>query len=247
MTRAQLLKRRLRQIEANHGVFVAVVCLPLVLWHIYVNAPAAAADWPDPTGIAFDRKYGVSTCGIIPVAELGAEAPNWVYGHDYQAVEVFDMQALLAEFRIDYSNTVFIDLGAGKGRVVMFASELPFKRLIGVEMSAELADIARNNLAIFAAARRDGRERTIMQDDAARFPLPQEPLVVFMYNPFSVPVMQAVIHNLTASARARPRRILVIYFRPELSEMWTFAPGFRLVGAGERYRIYEHDPDRTSA
>jgi hypothetical protein len=241
MTRMQILRRRIRQLTANHGAVVTLSYLPELLWQTFVVGQPCA-HWPDPSGIEFDATYGVSTTGITPIAHLEVDTPNWVYGLDYQAVEVFDIESLLAECAIDYPHTVFIDLGAGKGRVLMFASVLPFKHLLGVEISAELVRIAEHNLAVFARTAGCSRDRVIMQGDAASFVFPPEPLVIFMYNPFSVPVMEAVIANLVESVRLQPRRIIVIYFRPELSSMWLTAPGFRQIASGERYRIYEHDP-----
>src|SRR6185503_12151373 len=41
----------------------------------------------------------------------------------------------------------FIDFGCGKGRVVHQAARWPFRRVIGVEVSPELAEIARAGLA----------------------------------------------------------------------------------------------------
>src|SRR5437763_11062946 len=41
---------------------------------------------------------------------------------------------------------VFVDFGSGKGRVVYQAGRLPFRRVIGVEVSEELNRIARRNL-----------------------------------------------------------------------------------------------------
>ena len=42
--------------------------------------------------------------------------------------------------------TVFLDVGAGKGRAMLVASEYPFLRVEGVELNPKLADIARRNI-----------------------------------------------------------------------------------------------------
>src|SRR6516225_8353137 len=41
----------------------------------------------------------------------------------------------------------FVDIGCGKGRALMVASAFPFRRLVGVEISPELCEIARANTA----------------------------------------------------------------------------------------------------
>src|SRR3712207_1940229 len=41
---------------------------------------------------------------------------------------------------------VFVDLGSGKGRVVLAAARFPFKRVIGVEIAESLNEVARANV-----------------------------------------------------------------------------------------------------
>src|SRR4029450_218589 len=52
----------------------------------------------------------------------------------------------------------FVDFGCGKGRVVHQAARRPFRRVIGVEISPHLAEIARTNLA---ARRHEHRCRNV--------------------------------------------------------------------------------------
>jgi predicted RNA methylase len=174
------------------------------------------------------------------LSRLAVRERNWVYRFDYQAVEPFDMEALLQEFRIDYPATVFIDLGAGKGRVLMLAAKLPFKQIIGVEISVELIGIAAGNLRKFCACEEQTPPVELVRVDAASYRFPTDPLVVFLYNPFTVPVMQQVIENLAGSCCRVTRRVIVVYFRPELAEMWDYAPGFSLVKSAARFRIYDN-------
>jgi hypothetical protein len=47
--------------------------------------------------------------------------------------------------------------------------------------------------------------------DATEFALPQDDLVVYFFNPFSVPVLSCVLDNLLASLEAHPRRVILIY------------------------------------
>ena len=40
----------------------------------------------------------------------------------------------------------FVDLGSGKGRTLLMASDYPFRRIIGVELLPSLHQIAQENL-----------------------------------------------------------------------------------------------------
>jgi len=230
--------RRFSQLRAKQGLGPALAVAPLLLWNALLGE-GRDRTWPDESGAAFDAEHGVETRGIISIAALDIDDPNWVHGFDYQAVEVIDLGAVLAPLEIDYPRTTFIDLGAGKGRVVMLAAALPFRRLLGVEISPELARIAIANLARFGPMEHSASEWEIVRGDAAQFEFPADPLVIFMYNPFTHPIMRSVIANLVDAQASDRRRIVVIYVRPELDQMWELAPGFREVARTARYRIYE--------
>ncbi|MFT4582355.1 MAG: SAM-dependent methyltransferase [Gammaproteobacteria bacterium] len=213
--------------------------VPLICWSTVCGRGGARDHAIDPLGEAFDSRHGVDTTGIISLSALSIADPNWVYGLDYQPVEVFDFASLFAELAVDLPKTVFLDLGAGKGRAVLLASQLPFKQVVGVEISPELASIARSNVEKFARFKISDLQTEIVCSDVADIQVPLEPLVVYVYNPFTVPIMEQVIDNLINSVTQQPRRILVIYFRPELAEMWDYVAPFSLLRSTPRYRVYE--------
>ena len=104
----------------------------------------------------------------------------------------------------------FVDYGSGKGRVLLPASEYPYRNVIGVEFSPALHLIAENNIEI---RRRRGRIkcRTVQSIcmDATEFDLPQEPLVLFFFTPFEPPVADRVIGAINADFRKNPRPIQI--------------------------------------
>jgi len=242
MKRLRILARELKQAASREGTIVAGCLLPQLLWRAVRYPGGQEIGELDAPGEAFDRRFDVDTCGVIRISHLAVSDRNWVYGFDYQAVEPFDMGALLEGLSIDYPASVFIDLGAGKGRVLMLASKLQFKQIIGVEISAQLAGIATRNLRIFRAREEHTPPVELVRLDAASYHFPADPLVIFLYNPFNVPVMQRVIDNLVESSLRAARRVVVIYFRPELAEMWDYAPGFSLIKSSARFRIYDNEP-----
>jgi SAM-dependent methyltransferase len=168
----------------------------------------------------FDLRFGpgIDTEGSIPVSDLDdVESPNWVYGAAYEPIQIASLTDLLDPLAVDYEDTVFLDLGSGKGRAVLMACALPFKRIIGVEFSPSLHRAARQNVERF---RGRIREPELVSGDAVAFPIPDDPLVLFLYNPFRAPVMRQVVAHVASSFRVHPRRIVVLYFRPEYA--WLF-------------------------
>ena len=118
------------------------------------------------------------------------------------------------------SRNVFVDLGSGKGRVLLLASQLPFCRVEGVEFARELHDVASRNLIEWT--RLGGRSDRIRahHGDAAEYRIPDEPCVFFLYNPFGDPVLSRVLDNIEASYVKRPRVMYFVYVNPELRQLF---------------------------
>ena len=64
------------------------------------------------------------------------------------------------------------------------------------------------------------------------FELPLKPFVLFMYNPFEMPVMRRVLARLTSSLIAAPRQAIVIYANPMHGRVFDRSPAFELVAEG---------------
>lgn len=114
----------------------------------------------------------------------------------------------------------FVDFGCGKGRVVHQAARRPFRRVIGVEVSPELADIARTSLA---ARRRRHRCRDveIVVSDVTQFRVPDDLTIAYLFRPFSSEVLGAVLQGIVESIDRHPRRVRLIYVWPTRSARST--------------------------
>ncbi len=110
---------------------------------------------------------------------------------------------------IRYEDFTFIDLGAGKGRVLLVASRFPFKRLIGVEFARELVETARRNIERF------GCRAEVVHADAADYRFPSENLVVYLYNPFGPEVLRPVLSYLREISTGR--EVYLVYLNPKNS------------------------------
>jgi SAM-dependent methyltransferase len=95
----------------------------------------------------------------------------------------------------------FIDFGCGKGGVVQQAARRPFRRVIGVEISPVLAEIARTNLA---ARRRQHRCRSveIVVSDVKEFSVPDDLTIGYLFHPFLDETLDAVLQSIVDSMTA---------------------------------------------
>ena len=115
---------------------------------------------------------------------------------------------------VDLTTFTFVDLGSGKGRVLLMASMHPFARIIGVEVQPELEAIARHNIEIFSRPGQLCRRIESLCADAREYDFPRENLVLYLFNPFPAYVLREVLEKLAASARSTPRPIFVLYNAP---------------------------------
>ncbi len=117
---------------------------------------------------------------------------------------------IFKHLRLDFKRFTFVDMGAGKGRVVLAASAFPFTSVIGVEFSPALCRIAKNNLVKCRFLRQRAQRIQVTECDATEFAIPDTPCIFFFYNPFSFEFMNLVVCNILESYRKSPRDIYLI-------------------------------------
>ncbi len=155
----------------------------------------------DPGSHPFDTAFGVETGGFISWRDLQSGSASDPYISGYLGVVPSICRRMIDAVESP-AHYVFTDYGCGKGRAAIIASEQPFRRVIGIEIVDQLAETARRNAAIIANnfPRRPAIE--IVHDDASHYELPLEPLVMFFFQPFERPVMQAVLDRLERSGES---------------------------------------------
>ena len=83
----------------------------------------------------FDREHGTDTVERVALADAGAQGTNIAEGKVYWPVARAQFLASVSRLSISHGEFAFIDLGSGKGRALLMASELPFRQIIGVEFA----------------------------------------------------------------------------------------------------------------
>ena len=63
-------------------------------------------------------------------------------GRELAKLVIDQWQQTLAETPHGIQDYTFLDIGSGKGRVLMLASDAPFRHIVGVELSPALTAIA---------------------------------------------------------------------------------------------------------
>jgi hypothetical protein len=74
--------------------------------------------------------------------------------------------------------------------------------------------------------------------DATAFPLPADPLVIFLFNPFPESGMRQVVANLDQSLREHPRPVFVLYHNPLLEHTLGESAPLRKIAGAPQYSIF---------
>jgi SAM-dependent methyltransferase len=193
------------------------------------------------SGQRFDAEHGVTTEALVFLGELDPDAigPSLRYATHYEPTPVAQAEALLDASPLAPKGATFVDLGAGMGRIVLLAARRTFRTVIGVEISPALVEIGRENLACANDPGRVSRDVRIVRADAAEYRFPAGDLVVYLYNPFRAPILEAVLAALTRPIKKR-REVVLLYHTPVERETIDGSEAFELVrdlGFGVVYRL----------
>jgi SAM-dependent methyltransferase len=176
----------------------------------------------------FDRKYGTDTGGYLGPEELVKGRENDALNHGYSAIAPSVFHEAYKRWRETLhavSGRVeaysFVDVGAGKGRALLLAAELPFRKVIGVELSEELSHIAQKNVVRWNRVIRPKSKIRAIQGDAAKFRWPRTPLLVYLYNPFACTLVAQMAEKLAAAAASGSGLVDLIYVNPTCTDTLT--------------------------
>jgi SAM-dependent methyltransferase len=160
----------------------------------------------------FDSVYDIDTTDPVELWELPDANQLWVGRNArYSPTPVRTVRNALSRCDVRHEQVTFVDVGCGKGRVVLLAAEFPFRRIVGVEASAALCDIARSNVEK-ASKTRDGCDRiAVVHADATRFDIPDDAGLFYFYEPFSVDVSLTVLERIEDSILQHPRSVVLCF------------------------------------
>ena len=198
-------------------------------------------------GAFFDIRFGVRTTGHVDLRDLDLHSDDRV---DYQPSGLRMLGQALRKIDVCESD-VFLDLGSGKGRIVLQAARYPFRRVLGVEISPQLHRIAERNLQRRRKRLRCG-EVVLVNSAAETYDIPDDVSVVYMFNPFCGTPFAKVVRALVDSHDRNPRPLRIIYHHAQEEDVLLatgrVVPVWTLPSDGARpSRIYRVVPRAQAA
>ncbi|OHB61698.1 MAG: hypothetical protein A2167_01035 [Planctomycetes bacterium RBG_13_46_10] len=190
----------------------------------------------------YDWRLGISTCGSVESAELGIRNPmcRWYSPTDYRS-----FRKVMRHFKIRDNRDVFLDYGAGKGRVLIMAAAYPFRRIIGIEIAPQLVVIAKQNIQR-ARRKLSCNDIWVLTADAASYAVSPEVTFVYGYHSFVGETLSKVLRNIRHSLIEAPRELTIIWknigpFEEHVKHCdWLVKYGEFPCYAGHKYGVYKN-------
>ncbi len=199
-------------------------------WDYRVNTTSGAVGWRDRLLGQFHSAYQpTDPAAFHEMLSALQEAVQRSPGPDGTDLELRDF--------------TFLDLGSGKGRTLLMASDYPFRRIVGVELLPSLHEIAKENMKQYKSEAQKCFALEAICADATAFPLPNGPLVIYLFNPLPESGLRQVVSNLEQSFRNDPRVVYMLYHNPLLEHVLSESALLRKIGSTRQYSIFSNQQD----
>jgi len=161
----------------------------------------------------FDWKYGTDTAAWVSLADLNIDSQNSPRGVDYHPTRIKPFYKVFQTLNLP-SQAGFVDFGCGKGRTLMMAADLGFSRVVGIEFSEALCEIARRNIQIYQERNALTANMSVINADAVDYEIEPTDQIFYFFHPFDESVLRKVMENISHSLDRYPRKIWIIYYEP---------------------------------
>lgn len=161
----------------------------------------------------FDIINGTDTVTSIPLKGLRIKSENKRHGVNYEATYTKSFLKLLEVLQLS-KEFVFIDVGSGKGKVLLLSAKYGFRKNIGLEFSLELCETAKRNRARWKGGiyRKNIK---IINVDVLDYDIQCDENVFYFFNPFDEVVLNKFMKKILNSVKDKFRPVWLIFHNME--------------------------------
>jgi len=164
-------------------------------------------------------KYNINTIKPESLDTLTIADGDKSKSSSYEALNYFILEILLENFcKLFPREKKLIDVGSGKGRVMVAAAHYGFKNITGVDFAKELCAAAERNIN---KIKTQFPETTfnVYCKDILNYAINADDKVFFLFNPFNNEIMEKFLEKIDRSVREHRRTIYFIYANPQQKEI----------------------------
>jgi hypothetical protein len=102
----------------------------------------------------------------------------------------------------------FVDLGSGKVRALLLASEFPFREIVGIELGPHVQRAAQRNVHRYKTPTQKCNRFRLIEADFTSCALPEGNVLIYLFYPCREPKMRKLVANTSRSAAVREYRTI---------------------------------------
>jgi 16S rRNA G966 N2-methylase RsmD len=164
-------------------------------------------------------KYNINTIKPESLNALTIAEGDKSKSSPYEALNYFILENLLENFcKLFPQEKSLIDVGSGKGRVMVAAAHYGFKNITGVDFAKELCTAAERNINKIKTQFPD-TTFNIYCKDMLNYTINADDRVFFLFNPFNKEIMEKFLEKIDRSVKEHRRPIYFIYANPQQKEI----------------------------
>lgn len=196
-----------------------------------------------PTNYLFDLRYGTDTARIISLSAMKIVGSNQSRATWAESTQQRPFRHLIRQLHLPCKGD-FVDLGSGKGKVLLLASQYPFGKVVGIEFAEELCAISRENIRRYTKKVQLQSEIEVINTDAADYRFSGREEVIYIANPFDRTILDRVLENIIESLNSNDRPLWIIYntaiHRSVLDNCTCFETILEMSSGGHDFVVYHH-------
>lgn len=190
---------------------------------------------------AFDRLHGTDTAEEACLIASGVPAEQAPGGNGvYRPLWEGMFHTALESLGTPIDGYTFVDLGCGKGKLLLMAAGYPFARITGIEFAPALMATAERNIERFRTHHPTAPPIEAVLGDARHWQLPPGPVVALIFNSFDPATTREVMRGVDREAtRAEPLFVIYVNVRrvAEIGDGFAGLTRLKLVQATRRMLI----------
>jgi len=187
-------------------------------WYVATNWNIWMAFFMVYDNIRGSLKYGHNTFIPVELKDLTVTNGDKKKASRYEAVSFYMLEKLLSAFRKVSGLTSIIDLGSGKGRVLMVAPHFGFTAITGIDFAKELCEQAIANMKE-KETHFPGIKWKVINENVENYDIGNQDSVFFMFNPFTEDVLKHFLEKLDHSCHEFPRSVYFLYASPQYQKL----------------------------
>lgn len=175
----------------------------------------------------FDNRFRLDTRSEVSISDLDIPHTDKIHADKYKPTRTRYFRKLMQQLAPEKQG-VFVDVGCGKGRILLLAALYGFNKIRGIEISNNLSRIAEQNIEAFQQSYCTDCEMKVICTNVLAYEFQHDESLFFLYSPFDLYVTENFLSRVRSSLSNAPRKLCLVINEFRFPELLQDDSVFRL-------------------